>query len=105
MNIKYFITVSSFTMMTISTVQGSDLKEEVPLISSTFRVSEWNKSLLKDYFGRISYSNWEKITEPVGVIFASSDSSKLKGKKKKGPETYNHRKKRPALSRLGPLSF
>ncbi|MCL6229932.1 hypothetical protein [Bartonella bilalgolemii] len=108
MNIKYFITVTSFTMMTASTVQGSDLKKEIPLISSTFCVSEWNKKSLKDFFliyGRSVYSKWEEITEPVRVIFASNDSRKIKYKKKKGPETSHHRKKRPSLSKLSPLGW
>ncbi|OPB31128.1 hypothetical protein [Bartonella sp. AR 15-3] len=97
MNIKYFIIVMSFTMMTASTVQGFDLKEEIPLISSTFRVSEWNEKSLKDFFlvdGHSVYSKWEEITEPEGVIFASNDSRKIKCKKKKGSGVSNHRKKK-----------
>ncbi|AQX17916.1 MULTISPECIES: hypothetical protein [Bartonella] len=107
MNMKYFITVSSFTMMTAATVQGSDLKEEIPLISPTFRVSEWNKDplLLKDSFGRVVYSKWEKMTEPVHVAFASSGSKKSKSKKKKKPETSNHKNKRPNLFKRSPFSF
>ncbi|ATO56853.1 hypothetical protein [Bartonella sp. 1-1C] len=107
MNMKYFITVLSFTMITAATVQGSDLKEEIPLISTTFPVSEWNKDPLplKDSFGRVVYSKWEKMTEPVHVAFASSGSKKSKSKKKKKPETSNHKNKRPVLSKLSPLSF
>ncbi|CBI75875.1 exported protein of unknown function [Bartonella clarridgeiae 73] len=98
MNMKYLVAVLGFTIITVSTVRGSGFKEEVPIIDSTSYVSQYNKDFLKDSVlddGRIFYSEWKEITEPIRVTFVSGNSRNSKDKKKKG---------RPKFSR-GPMSF
>ncbi|AQX27488.1 MULTISPECIES: hypothetical protein [unclassified Bartonella] len=97
MNMKYFVAVSSFVMITVSTVQGSDIKEDVSHIESISCVNQCSENFFKDFVlinGYSVYSEWKEITEPVRMTFASASSKNL---------NKNKRKRRKMF--WGPMSF